>query len=393
MRRVQTDIRKWELFCQRLSDRPAAVRYGFATLMVLLAFLLRQAFNNVLGDHLALTFFVTGAIFAAWLGGLGPGLYAIVLGILLGDYFFLPPLHDVGTYQEAEAMELLGNVLTGVLAVSAIALLHRARRRINYYANELAQAQKQIEEHSLELETQVAQRTSDLSKSVEFLQNFCYSIGHNLRAPLRAMHGGATLLETSTTAKYSQEEKEALAMIRDGSERMDKMINDLLLYGRLSHAAVSLVPTPAASFTSDVIESMKADIQHAGAEIHIEESPLEFQADRKLLALALRNILSNALKFHPAAKAPQLNLWAEEKQDTIRLWIKDNGLGIDPRYQEKIFGLFERLDSDSQVGTGSGLAIACKAVERMGGSIGVVSDLGKGAAFWIELKHVKARSA
>ncbi|EEF60148.1 sensor histidine kinase [Pedosphaera parvula] len=386
MRKLQADIRKCELFCQRLSERPAAVRYGFATLMVLLAFLLRQGFHLALGEHFPLTFFLTSAIVAAWLGGLGPGLYAIVLGFVLGDYFFLPPIQSIGVYEEAEAMELLGNVLTGLLAISAIALMHRARRRIDYYANELAQARKQIEEHALKLEIQVAQRTSELSQSVEFLQNFCYSIAHNVRAPLRAMHGGAALLEMSSGTKLNEEEKAAMGMIKEGSERMDKMINVLLLYGRLSHATVSLVPIPAASFVKGIVISMKSDVEKAGAEIHIEESPLELQADRKLLAIALQSILRNALKFHSGATAPVVNVCMEGRQDRIKIWIKDNGLGIDPRYQHKIFSLFERLDTDSEIGIGSGLAIASKALERMGGSIGVVSDLGKGACFWLELK-------
>jgi PAS domain S-box-containing protein len=247
-------------------------------------------------------------------------------------------------------------------------------------ANErLQEAEAQIRRKAQDLEKEVSERTAELRESVGSLEQFCYTIAHDLRAPLRAMHGfsDALLQEchvTETASDYARRISRAAA-------RMDVLIHDLLSYGRLNSADLEIVPLNLAPLLEEVARGSERD----GARIAIETPMPRIHANPTGLKQVFENLLSNALKFVAPGVVPQVRVFAEASDHTVRINIQDNGIGIDPKYHQRIFRVFERLSPSQYPGTGIGLAIVQKGVERMGGRVGVQSQPGHGSCFWIEL--------
>ncbi|MDB6124033.1 MAG: multi-sensor signal transduction histidine kinase [Pedosphaera sp.] len=386
MGKFRDGVEKCEFFCQELSEGPAVMRYGLATLAVGVALGARFLLHPMLHDQLPLTFFLTSGILAALFGGFGPGLYALVLGFLLADYFFLPPIGSIGAYGKAEWVNVVSTFLPGLLAISAISLLHGVRRKLNIYTRQIALAK----EH---LEKEVAIRTAELTASVTFLENFCYSIAHDLRSPLRAINGGAMLLKEEYGGQLDEESRIALAMLLMGTVRMDKMISDLLTYGRLNHQKVFLTRTALVPLIQRVIQSFEGEIKSSGAKVVFEEtSSVQVVVDIKLLELALGNVMANALKFRRKDVPLVIEIRIEQALKHVRVSVTDNGIGIESKYHDKLFHLFQRIETTPDNAMGTGLAIAKKAVERMRGNMGVESEFGRGSTFWLEVMTVEAEN-
>ncbi|MDB6124031.1 MAG: Integral rane sensor signal transduction histidine kinase [Pedosphaera sp.] len=379
MSKLRAKVEKYELFCQKMNERSTVMRYSLATLAVGLAFGARLLLHPLLQDRLPLSFFLTGGILAALFGGFGPGLYALVFGFLLADYFFLPPVGSIGSYGSSEWVRLVTTILPGLLAISAISLLQGARRKLRVYTKQIAEAKEHLEQ-------EVTIRTAELKASVSFLENFCYAIAHDLRSPLRAINGGATLLEEECAGQLNEESEAAVAMLLTGTVRMDKMIEELLRYGRLNHQETFLTPTVLNSLIRRVIQAFEADVDSARAKVIYDETSSEpVLVDAKLLELALSNVLANALKFGRKDTPLVVKIQVEEASNRVRILVRDNGIGIEPQYHEKLFHLFQQLEATPDKGMGTGLAIAKKAIERMRGSMGVESELGRGSTFWLEV--------
>jgi len=169
---------------------------------------------------------------------------------------------------------------------------------------------------------------------------------------------------------------------------MDCLILDVLALSRLAGADVKLEPVNLEHLLQRVLDS-SATFQPPLAEIHVE-SPLPTVIGNVVaLTQCISNLLSNAVKFVAPAVVPGVDIWAEQKDCFVRLWLVDNGIGIAPQHQAKVFDLFQRVGSQYE-GTGLGLAIVRRAVLRMGGKVGVESELGKGSRFWIELPESPA---
>jgi signal transduction histidine kinase len=167
---------------------------------------------------------------------------------------------------------------------------------------------------------------------------------------------------------------------------MDLLVQDLLSYSRLTRSEMKLQDLRLRPIVADVIAAMEAEIKERKGHITVAPALPSVVGDPVMLSQALTNLLSNALKFVPPGVQPKANVRAESKEGRVRLWVEDNGIGIDPALHPKLFQVFERLVQPKDFpGTGIGLAIVRKAVERMGGLAGLESDLGKGSRFWIEL--------
>ncbi|MBD2102588.1 CHASE3 domain-containing protein [Leptolyngbya sp. FACHB-261] len=237
------------------------------------------------------------------------------------------------------------------------------------------------------LEQRVEQRTSQLQAANEELEAFAFSVSHDLRAPLRAMQGFSLALKEDYADQLDTLAQEYTQRIVDAAERMDTLINDLLTYSRLSRADFQLQPVNLAIVIQDALRQLEADVQVRKAQIEVAETLPRVMGHRPILVQVVTNILSNAIKFVAPDQQPQIHLWTEEQGDWIRLWVGDNGIGIDPQYYSRIFRVFERLHGvESYPGTGIGLAIVRRGTERMGGRIGLESQLGQGSRFWIELR-------
>lgn len=252
---------------------------------------------------------------------------------------------------------------------------------------EIAQrkAKAEVEEINRELERKVNERTAKLQETVNDIEQFSYSMTHDLRAPLRAIHGFARFLQEESGNVLSPSGRDYLNRIFKSVERMDHLVEDALNYGRIVMEDASLQKINAADIIRDIILSDDA-FQPPLADIAlIGDFPpvLGYQAG---VVQCASNFLRNAIKFVPPGSIPRVRIWGEAVGDWVQINFEDNGIGIAPEHQERIFGMFQQLDK-SFGGTGIGLAIVRKAVKRMGGRVGVQSELGKGSRFWMELKR------
>jgi signal transduction histidine kinase len=166
---------------------------------------------------------------------------------------------------------------------------------------------------------------------------------------------------------------------------MDRLIQDLLVYSRLTRREFPIVPLSLDKLVQDIIEQT-SELQPSRAEVTVNRPLLHVLGHESSLAQVIVNLLGNAVKFVRTGEKPNVQVWTEREGDVVRLWVEDHGIGIKPEYHHRLFGLFERIHPEPLYeGTGMGLAIVRKAVERMGGKVGVVSDGEHGSRFWVEL--------
>lgn len=259
---------------------------------------------------------------------------------------------------------------------------------------DLAQTNRQLQDLNVHLEKHVETRTRELLQSNQQLESFCYSIAHDLRCPLRAMTGFSSALEDDFSTQLGPRGKDYIERIVSAGQQMNMLINDLLDYGRVS--TIELIKSPIA--TDDVLSRVLQDLQPVIEEkrAHIERrGPLpHVLGHRAVLETCFSNLLNNALKFVAPDVPPEVAIYSEQIQNDVRIWIADNGIGIEPQYQGKIFKVFQRLHAQDQYpGTGIGLAIVSRALQRINGSIGVESEPGKGSRFWINLPKPESAEA
>lgn len=234
------------------------------------------------------------------------------------------------------------------------------------------------------LESRVAERTSALQNIIEEMEAFSYSVSHDLRSPLRSLEGYARILQEDYGANLPPEARTYLDKIARAARRMDNLTQDVLAYTRISRCEMEVAPVDLDSLVADVIEHYPALGSSANC-IQIHDSLGCVMGHVPSLIQCFSNLLGNAVKFVPEGKTPKIEVRATRRGRWSRVSIKDNGTGIDPSDHARVFRMFERAADKKTPGTGIGLAIVKKAVERMGGTIGVASARGAGAEFWIEL--------
>jgi signal transduction histidine kinase len=244
------------------------------------------------------------------------------------------------------------------------------------------------------LEERVRARTAELVERNEELEAFGYSISHDLRSPLRAIQGFSQLLVEDHGEQLGEAGRALLQRVIAGARMMDRLIDDLLEYSRLARSELQLAPLDLRRVVDATLEQVDGDVRSRGARITVLEPLPTVVGHNATLVQVLVNLVGNGMKFVPKDRPPEVGIRAETKSGRVRLWIEDNGIGVAPEYHERIFGVFERLHRATDYpGTGIGLAIVRKAVERMGGRVGVESALGKGSRFWVELAASDAAAA
>jgi signal transduction histidine kinase len=236
------------------------------------------------------------------------------------------------------------------------------------------------------LEERVRARTAELVERNEELEAFGYSISHDLRSPLRAIHGFSQLLIEDHGEQLGAAGRELLQRVVAGARTMDRLIDDLLEYSRVARSELSLAPLDLRRIVDAALAQLDGDVRSRGARITVLDPLPTVVGHGATLVQVLVNLVGNAMKFVPKDRPPEVGIRAEANGARVRLWIEDNGIGIAPENHERVFRVFERLHRATDYpGTGIGLAIVRKAIERMGGQGGLESELGKGSKFWIEL--------
>ena len=336
--------------------------------------------------------FIAASLVAAWYGGAGAGIAALLLGLFVADYFFLTKA-KAGLTRSTEILYLIRYVFTASLGIGLIETLHRSRRRLRREIArrqcseaELLLAQAQLKAHAGELEHCVQTRTAELAATVKYLEGLLYHIGHNLRAPLRAMEGYASILVEEYAAKMAPAARDYSAHISDAAKRMDELIHDLLDYGRLGYIQLDLTEVDLGVILKRVLFRLGFEIRTRDATVSVLGDLPQVHAHAEVLEQVLTNLVENAIKFTAPGIRPAVHIQAEIRMSTIRLWIEDNGIGVPQAFSERIFEPFETLPTgQSTSGTGIGLAIAKQGAQRMGGKIGFQPNPLGGSRFWIEL--------
>jgi signal transduction histidine kinase len=373
-------------------DLPAWRRYAGALLCILVAFCIRYWLTPLLGEELPFMLFIAASLVAAWYGGAVAGIVALLLGLFLADYFFLARAKGDLSHP-AEALYFVRYIFTASLGIGLIETLHRSRRRLQGEVARrkrseaaLLKAQAQLRTHAEDLEHCVAKRTAELAATVKYLESLLYHIGHNLRAPLRAMEGYATVLVDEYSSKLDATAKDYSAHISDAARRMDELIHDLLEYGRLGYIELPRTAVNVDQVLQRVLFRLGFEIRARQADVRVDPVLPEVLANAEMLEQVLTNLIENAVQFVAPGVQPVVRIRAEAREALVRLWVEDNGIGIAPAYRQRIFEVFETLGSPgSRVGTGMGLAVVKQGMQRMGGEVGVESDPGAGSRFWIEL--------
>jgi two-component system, sensor histidine kinase and response regulator len=266
--------------------------------------------------------------------------------------------------------------------------------------DETRQRAEALEKFKQELERLVADRTRELRETNDQLNAFCYSIAHDLKAPLRAQSAFASILQEEFQHLLGEKGCDYLRRISNAAERQSRLVQDLLSHMSISRTELPMDSVDLSTIVQQARTDIIMDVQRTGAQFEIGPLRERVMANPSSLHLVVVNLLSNALKFVAPGTKPIVRIWSEvlpahEKNSReqpngrfVRVWVQDNGIGIPAEYADKVFGVFERLHTSKHYpGTGIGLAIVKKAVERMGGQVGVASDPGKGSRFWVDLQR------
>jgi len=323
--------------------------------------------------------------------------------VLVGktDYDFFPrEQSDFFTAKDREVLQSAGavHVFEEQLTTNGVTRYLRTRKTALRDANDEPQyllgisdditAQKRSEESIRELNASVAMRANQLEAANKELESFSYSVSHDLRAPLRAIDGFTRIFEEDYGATVDEEGRRLLKVIRDNSQRMGVLIDDLLAFSRLGRQPLSAAPIDMTALAEEAL----AEIRNSGLNIHAEVLIPRLpavKADPVLLRQVWVNLLSNAIKYSSTRISPKIEVGCivpKDPHDDRTYFVKDNGAGFDMRYYDKLFGVFQRLHSVEEfAGTGVGLAIVHRLITRHGGRVWAEAELDKGATFFFSL--------
>lgn len=237
-----------------------------------------------------------------------------------------------------------------------------------------------------ELEQRVTARTAELEAKNRELEVFTYSVSHDLKAPLRGIDGYSRLLVDDHAASLDDEARLFLQNIRQAAANMGRLIDDLLSYSRLERRPMQRTPSSLPALVERLLADRALDMQARGVVVTRDLPDTPVNVDVPSLTMALANLIDNALKFSGDAHPPSLNIGASVTPAGTHIWVRDNGVGFDMKYSERIFDIFHRLHrAEEYPGTGIGLAIVRKSMERVGGRAWAESRPGEGATFHLEL--------
>jgi PAS domain S-box-containing protein len=253
---------------------------------------------------------------------------------------------------------------------------------------EAVEVEAKLKRLNQELEQRVQERTKALSIANQELEAFSYTVSHDLKAPLRGIDGYSQLLIEECMEQLDEDGRDFVQRIRYGVQQMVDLINDLLDYSRMERRDMAREPVDLLPLVHQVIELYQSDIEASQTEVQLTLGPTTLPLDRDGFLVVLRNLVGNALKFSREVDRPRIEIGGRSEAGRRILWVKDNGVGFDMKYHDRIFGIFQRLHRPEQFpGTGVGLALVAKAVHRMGGRVWAESAPGAGTTFFLELEE------
>lgn len=282
---------------------------------------------------------------------------------------------------EARAWSAADQELAGSMADLIGTVVEASRRRRT--EAELRRLAAQLEERVADRTRELESSNSALTRAVRDLEAFCYSVSHDLRGPLRVINGFATLLEESAATSSDSAARDSVARIRENTNRMSELLDGLLAFFRLGNRAVELASVDMGALVHETVASL--DLARGDTELVVGPLP-GVVGDRALLGDVLANLLSNAFKFSSRRSAPRVEVGCDPGGDGHVFWVRDNGVGFDARHAGHLFEPFQRLHAaEGYRGTGVGLAIVRRIVEKHGGRAWAESEPARGSTFLFSL--------
>ncbi|MBZ5589182.1 MAG: PAS domain S-box protein [Acidobacteriia bacterium] len=288
---------------------------------------------------------------------------------------------------EAHRFQNVAEAMQRYFDVFAFPIGEAENRRVGILFTDITdkkRAEAALQEAYETLEHRVAERTAELARSNKSLEEFAYVTSHDLQEPLRMMASYSELLERRYREKLDADATDFLDYIVDGAKRMQRLINDLLAYSRVGRTDMEFEPVDCEAVLAQVTRGMAPALEESGARLTHDRLPVVMGREGRLAQL-FQNLIGNAIKFR-GVEAPRVHVGAARLDGEWVFSVKDNGIGIEPQYHDRIFVIFQRLHGrEKYAGTGIGLAICKKIVETHGGRIWVESENGKGSTFYFTI--------
>lgn len=348
--------------------------YVMSILLVGVAIPLTFAIRPVFGGKAPLTFFIIAVLLSAAYDGLWAGVLTTLVGVVIVGWLFQESVFLLARSQSSLVLfAVLGVAISFIMQV-----LHRTNAKLAAARTQLELANKQL-----------SQRTEALSRSNEELQRFAYAVSHDLQTPLRNIATLTALLVRRNAEILDEESKEYADTIVGGVRRMNSMIRGLLDYAGATADGHHSAASNSHAVVEQVLQNLRSLIDAEGAVITFDALPV-VHANENRLTQVFSNLITNAIKYRGNRK-PEIRIFASDNGTEWIFKIADNGIGIDMKYADEVFGLFKRLHSaDEYEGSGIGLAICKAVIERHGGRIWMESELGEGSTFFFTIPKIAA---
>ncbi|MEA2553658.1 MAG: hypothetical protein QOJ65_1834 [Fimbriimonadaceae bacterium] len=355
--------------------------YAVALFAVIVCTVARLPLQSALDTRAPYAFFMPAVAFCAWRYGLKPALVCLGLGACVGTYMFVTPVSAI--MHRPEALSLL--IFLG--SATTVALMGGAHGQAHA---DLEVARQALRDANEELEQRVTDRTAALVEKNEALNSFTYTVAHDLRSAIRSMVVNARLLKEDEGERLGPEGCEKTERLYGAAMRLSSFVDDLLQYAREGNKPVERQAVSLSDLFEDEANDVAATEGVSRLDLRIEPG-VRADCDPALVSLVFRNLVQNACKYRGVDKLLEIEFGADYTEGELVFFVRDNGIGFDPVFADRIFEPFERLHRYADIpGTGIGLSNVRRAIERHGGKVWAQSKAGAGATFFFTLGGVAA---